>query len=59
MTPEQKERLEFATREYCVTTENLIDAMTQADIDVPATIKGALGLLASAIVSEWDKDEWS
>lgn len=48
------EELEFAVREYAVSTEHLLEVMAKTgEESIPATVKGALMLLAKAINTEW------
>ena len=50
---ETADKLEFATREYQVTTEHLIRALRNAGTKVPRRIERAVEALAVAIKDEW------
>lgn len=50
-----QEQLEWTVREYTIVTERLMELLAEADDDaLPASIAGALSLLARAITAEWD-----
>ena len=46
--------IEFAIRQYVVTTEHLIEVLGRCEEPIPTDVTAALVLLANAIKEAWD-----